>query len=236
MSLIPPKPLCAGGKRVPPYRFLLCRSHPLRGANPQRFLIPCIVRTGLAGCLFVYRAVPRFSAVFIPAPLSAVEVCFRTSLCGHVFSGSRSPVATCHRAALLIGLPLCLQRSGYLSRFACAGLSPVGATQPSPLSDSNRPHPLTVHAPGATWHIKARQLRLLHGVQVIDKLIFNVLPLYILKLATKLHAFAICVQHRLAATVGTAHRSCTFAAPLLRNAAPLNMAIQYISPAKRLTS
>ena len=101
----------------PPCRCMLCRPHPLRVANPQRFSIPCIVRTGLAGCLFVYRAVQRFSAVFIPAPLSAVEVCFRTSLCGHTFSGLQSPVAVCHRAALLIGLPLCLQRSGYLSRF-----------------------------------------------------------------------------------------------------------------------
>lgn len=93
------------------------------------FLIPCIVRTGLAGCLLVYRTVLRCSAVFIPAPLFAVEVWFRTSLCEQTFSGSQSPVAVCRRAALLIGLPLCLQRSGYLSRFACAGLSPVGATQ-----------------------------------------------------------------------------------------------------------
>lgn len=92
---------------------------------------------------------------------------------GQIFPGSRSPVAVCRRAALMIGLPLCLQRSGYLSRFACAGLSPVGATQPSPLSDSNRPHPLTVHAPGATWHIKARQLRVLHFLLVKSKAHFN---------------------------------------------------------------
>lgn len=108
---------------------MLCRSHPLQIATPQRFFIPCIVRTRLAGCLFIYRTVLRCLAVFIPAPLFAVEVLFRTSLCGQAFSGSQSPVAVCHRAALLIGLPLCLQRSGYLSRFACAGLSPVGAAQ-----------------------------------------------------------------------------------------------------------
>lgn len=144
MSLIPPKPLCAGGKRVPALPVSAVPVSPVAGSKSATlqaassamrvmvrlfFLIPCIVRTGLAGCLLVYRTVLRCSAVFIPAPLFAVEVWFRTSLCGHVFSGSRSPVATCHRAALLIGLPLCLQRSGYLSRFACAGLSPVGATQ-----------------------------------------------------------------------------------------------------------
>lgn len=48
-------------------------------------------------------------------------------------------------------------------------------------------------------HIKARQLRVLHGVQVISKLIFNALPSYIQKLATYLHAFASCVRQRLAA-------------------------------------
>lgn len=131
VGLYPPKPLCAGGKARSRPVGVCCADLTRCGEQFRNaFLIPCIVRTGLAGCLFVYRAVPRFSAVFIPAPLSAVEVCFRTSLCGQIFSGSRSPVATCHRAALLIGFPLCLQRSGYLSRFACAGLSPVGATQP----------------------------------------------------------------------------------------------------------
>ena len=30
MSLIPPKPLAPEEKRVPPYRFMLCRSHPLQ--------------------------------------------------------------------------------------------------------------------------------------------------------------------------------------------------------------
>ena len=40
---------------------------------------------------------------------------------------------------------------------------------------------------------------MLHGVQVISKLIFNVLPSYILKLVTNLHAFASCVHQRLAA-------------------------------------
>jgi hypothetical protein len=179
---------------------MLCRSHPLRGANPQRFLISSIYiprRKSQRGiqpvlypvCWFTVSALikrgPQRATVSVTASAQA-DV-------GQTFSGSQSPVATCHRAALLIGLPLCLQRSGYLSRFACAGLSPVGATQPSPLSDSNRPHPLTVHASGATWHIKARKLRVLHGVQVIDKLIFNVLPRHILKLATNLHAFASCV-------------------------------------------
>lgn len=120
---------CAGGCASRPIGFSYADLTRCREQIRNAFFIPCIVRTGLAGCLFVYRAVPRFSAVFIPAPLSAVEVCFRTSLCGHVFSGSRSPVAVCHRAALLSGLPLCLQRLGYLSRFACARLPRVGATQ-----------------------------------------------------------------------------------------------------------
>ena len=55
-------------------------------------------------------------------------------------------------------------------------------------------------------------MRVLHGVQVISKLIFNALPSYIHKLATNLHAFASCVQQRLAATVGAEQRTRTPAA------------------------
>ena len=142
----------------------------------------------------------RCSAVFIPAPLFAVEVLFRTSLCGQTFSGSQSPVATCHRAALMIGLPLCLQRSGYLSRFACAGLSPVGATQHvCPQPDLNR-------------HTKALAIELQGHVRIaVCTTIVIICEVY------------RALSHRQVATLpsGTAHRSCTFATPLLRNAAPL---------------
>ena len=49
---------------------------------------------------------------------------------GHTFSGSRSPVAVCQRAALLIGLPALLTAAQVsLSRFACVRLPRTGATQ-----------------------------------------------------------------------------------------------------------
>lgn len=71
-------------------------------------------------------------------------------------------------------------------------------------------------------HIKARQFRVLHNVQVISKLIFSALPSYIQKLATNLHVFASCVQYRLAATVGAAHRSHTISTRSLLSVAPLS--------------
>nr|DAE92839.1 MAG TPA: hypothetical protein [Ackermannviridae sp.] len=51
---------------------------------------------------------------------------------------------------------------------------------------------------------------MLHGVQVISKLIFNVLPRYILKLVTNLHAFASCVHQRLAAICSLYRLVCLF--------------------------
>lgn len=137
-SPISPKtPLRRRKSAFPPCRCMLCRPHPLRVANPQRFSISSIYiprRKSQRGIQPVLYPVCWFT-------VSALINCFRRCVtasvtesaqadAGQIFSGSRSPVATCHRAALLIGLPLCLQRSGYLSRFACAGLSPVGATQP----------------------------------------------------------------------------------------------------------
>lgn len=138
--LISPKtPLRRRRSAFPPYRYMLCRSHPLRVANPQRFLISSIYiprRKSQRGIQPVLYPVCWFT---VSALINGFRRCVTASVtesaqadAGHTFSGSRSPVAVCHRAALLIGLPLCLQRSGYLSRFACAGLSPVGATQLSP--------------------------------------------------------------------------------------------------------
>ena len=78
----------------PPYRFMLCRSHPLRGANPQRFLIPCICTPpGLAASGGIYTRAPiRGSALMckVPAMRNCVSNGVRTSRCRTVFSMSPS--------------------------------------------------------------------------------------------------------------------------------------------------
>lgn len=151
--LISPKTTLRRRKSAfPPCRCMLCRPHPLRGANPQRFLISSIYiprRKSQRGVQPVLYPVCWFT---VSALINAFRRCVTASVtesaqadAGQIFSGSRSPVAVCHRAALLIGLPLCLQRSGYLSRFACAGLSPVGATQHVPSAGLEPAHQGSCH-------------------------------------------------------------------------------------------
>lgn len=158
MSLIPPKPLAPEEERVPALPVYAVPVSPVADSKSATlFSFPVLSAQGWRA-LFVYRTALRCSAAFIPALLFAVEVWFRTSLCGQTFSGSRSPVAVCHHAALLIGLPLCLQRSGYLSCFAYAGLSPVGATQHSPLARLERASANILQYICRTFHILSRHI------------------------------------------------------------------------------
>ena len=73
MSLIPPKtPSRRRKSAFPPYRFMLCRSHPLRGAIPQR-----------SSAALVFRALTRglcFDKWF-PAMRNCVSNGVRTSRC-----------------------------------------------------------------------------------------------------------------------------------------------------------
>lgn len=65
--------------------------------------------------------------------------CDRARLWWQTFSGSQSPVAVCRRAALLIGLPLCLQRSGWTIGFCLRPAFTDGtSTSVRGRTDSNR--------------------------------------------------------------------------------------------------
>lgn len=84
--LISPKtPLRRRKSAFPPYRFMLCRSHPLRVAIPQRFLIPCICTPpGLAASGGIYTRAPiRGSALMckVSAMRNCVSNGVRTSRC-----------------------------------------------------------------------------------------------------------------------------------------------------------
>lgn len=177
---------------------MLCRSHPLLVATPQRFLISSIYiprRKSQRGIQPVLYPVCWFT---VSALINGFRRCVTASVtesaqadAGQTFSGARSPVAVCHRAALLIGLPLCLQRSGYLSRFACAGLSRWVRPSLCPQPDLNR-------------HTKALAIELQGHVRLtVCTVVVIICEGYRAR------------SHRQVAALpsGTAHRSCTFATP-----------------------
>lgn len=107
VGLYPTKPLCAGGKRVPALPVYAVPVSPVVSSKSATLLysqnLTCLPSTRfLISCICTPPGLAH-PAAFIPARRFAAEVWFRTSLCGQKFSGSHSHVASCHRAALLIG-------------------------------------------------------------------------------------------------------------------------------------
>ena len=73
VGLYPPKPLAPEDKRVPPYWFMLCQSHPLQIAALQRFFNSLYLYTARA-CGFCFD-------VMVPAMRNCVSNGVRTSRC-----------------------------------------------------------------------------------------------------------------------------------------------------------